>query len=493
MGPQPPIKPRKQPVTPKAVLEYLGGKNPYAHTDDQVAEWLQKNPGWVGHQWKILQGLKRANDVLGKAGYYTRSRGSKTVLRNPNVANKDLWSWGTKPVGGAPMDMIDDPAALDKARTKPTKPAIPDRNTAAAPVDPISSLLQSIYGSVPGIDASGLSKLGLPKSALISAALANQGGKPMTPAQIDQLVSSITQGSTVKSMYERDRENTLKQNESNLSQIKDWYGQVTDAQGVATQRDAEFGKQALDANTATTQAIIGSLGGEANQGSYVVGAQGENTAGTLNALGQIQNQYNADIAPLLKLEGAGALAREQGAGAARLRDLSRSLMQQQSQASSDEAKLRFDVWQQNNQLANDRLTRLMQIKQYNQGLRQQDFNNQLGVVQAGISAQTAGAQLGASVANSAGDFVNAATRAAQADKPKSKWLPWGTAPKQRKEAAYGDIVNAVKGRNLSLQQAITVATQIMNSRGYGWSVKNPGVRATIYKALTDAGYDVPTS
>lgn len=480
--------PKPVPVTPKSVLAYMSGGHAGA-TEDQLVQWLQKNPGWVGNQWGTLRKLKNGSTLLAKAGFYTRSRGAKTVLRNPYVAKKDLWSWGTDPAPQK-MDMIDDPAALDKARSKPT---IPDRNTTTTTVDPITAMLQSIYGSVPGIDASGLSKVGLPKSQLINMALAKQGAKPMSPADIDKLVSTITQGSAVKSMYERDREQTLKQNESNLAQIKDWYGQVEDAQGIATQRDAEFGKQALDANTATTQAIIGSLGGEANQGSYVVGAQGENTAGTLNALGQIQNQYNADIAPLLKLEGAGALAREQGAGAARLRELSRSLMQQQSQASSDEAKLRFDVWQQNNQLVNDRLNRQMQIAQYNEGVKQQGFNNQLGLVQAGIAAQTAAAQLGASVANSAGDFVNSATNAASKNKPKSKWLPWGTAPKQRKEAAYGDIVNAVKGRNLSLQQAITVATQIMNSRGYGWSVKNPGVRATIYKALTDAGYDVPTS
>lgn len=243
-----------------------------------------------------------------------------------------------------------------------------------------------------GIDPALLEGLRPNVGNLIPLALSRQGARPMADTDIDELVSTMVgdRYSRMEQLAGRDREDMRRQNEHNLAQIERWYNQVLGSQGVAAERDAAFGRAAVDSARQATESIVGALGGEANMGAGVVGAAGNENVGNLQAISTVQDQFNADMAPLLRGEMAGQLAREQALGGARLRDLSRRLQELQAERGSKEAELRYSVWQSNNEILDRRLQNELAIRQANAALQQQRFQNRMGVRQMGLAAATAG-------------------------------------------------------------------------------------------------------
>lgn len=355
---------------------------------------------------------------------------------------------------------------------------------------------------------------------LIPLALARHGARVMGSDEIDELVSTMIgdRYSRMQALAQQEREDMRRQNAHNLAQIERWYGQVLGSQGVAAERDREFGRAAVASAEDTTRGIISALGGEANEGSYVVGAAGQENVGNINAISTIQDQFNADMAPLLKGEMAGQLAREQALGGARLRDLAMRLQELQSERGSREAELRFRIWQANNEILDRQLQNELAIRQANAALQQQRFQNRVGVRQLGLAAATAGiegltdlagiaqeeAEARANAANKAADrqFRAAMEAAKEAGRNYRAWLsrqgggkkgasklkPFQQAgsieePGDPKYEAYNDILDALEGRNLTPAQALKVALAIV--RGYGWSVKNPAVQNFVSLALRD--------
>jgi hypothetical protein len=474
-----PRPPREPYYAPRVYLEYLKGVRPSRLTDEQVIEWMKKNPGFVAKNWQTINRTQFGRDLAKKAKFFVKdNQRTEAWLFNPDIKDgARLWTWKRK----KPRTQIlteDGYVRRDKPDT--TGSTGNDGTTTTTGVDPI---LEGLAG-IPGLDLSALSKIRVPAAELIPLALANAGAKPMSRAEIDQLVSSIVNPQRTKKLFEHDRQELLAQTTHNIKQLDNWYGQVMDSQGVAAQRSADFGKAAVAANADVTQGIISSLGGEANEGSYVVGAAGAENAGLLNALGAIENQYNADITPLLKAEAAGQKAREQAAGTARLRDLSRQLMEAETQGSSAEAQLRYDVWQNNQQILNDRIARRIGIMQANQGARQQRYQNQLGLAQAGIAAQASQAGLGLQTLGAAADYIDdqadnerQAARDAYLRRPK----PYGQVSKSIKDSAWNDMIDLVEGKKMTTKQAMMVMASVI--RQYGWNPNSPGPRALMQSAI----------
>lgn len=459
-----------------------------------AVKYLKSNPQYAAqHAWYLS---KKHKGLLNDAGYQIGKGNEKgrTALQKIAHGPKGLTYYKNVAwLNAKGIDLADLKPKPDP-KTKPPKPSPAPPGDAGATVSAgqVDPVLAALANSYPGLDLTALQNVRIPKIGGIDPNLAKGGAQPMTRADVDKLVGTIINPKRTKTLYEQDRIATEKQTEHNLGQLDNWYGQVLDSQGVAAQRSEGFGKAAVDANAGATAAIVSSLGGEANQGSYVVGAAGAENAGLLNALGSIENQYNADIRPLLQAEAAGQKAREQAAGTARLRDLSRSLAETESQGSADEAKLRYDIWQNNQQILNDRIARRIGIIQANQGLRQQDYQNQLGLAQAGLAAQASAAGLGLDATGKAISYLDDqrdAEAAAARDAAKKAPPPFAKATQAQEDRAYNTVLGLIEGRNLSPQQAMAVAANAIRSQ-FKWNPKNPGPAALIRDALREAGYDV---
>lgn len=168
-----------------------------------------------------------------------------------------------------------------------------------------------------------------------------------------------------------------------LHDISSWYGQVLSSEHTAGTRDHAMNAAAQGSAKDAAAAIVASLGGSANQGAGLVGAAGENVAGTLAAEGNAQDQYNNDLAPLLKLAQAGALTSQRAKGVASTQDLRNQIA---------------DLVGQRGQA---RLGALMQSRQYNNTLGQQNFQDQLALENAQLAAQMTGAKVASLISSAA--------------------------------------------------------------------------------------------
>jgi hypothetical protein len=165
------------------------------------------------------------------------------------------------------------------------------------------------------------------------------------------------------------------QADQDLHDIEHWYGQVLGAQKTATGRDSDMTKAGVSSVRDAVSRIVSSLGGSANEGSGDVGAAGENQVGTLQALGTTQDQYNSDIAPLLKDEAAGAKTRQVNLNTTNAQDLARQLAELQQERGGEEASQR------------------MNIVGFNNDVSQKQFGDDLAVQQAKEAAALTGAKI----------------------------------------------------------------------------------------------------
>jgi hypothetical protein len=152
--------------------------------------------------------------------------------------------------------------------------------------------------------------------------------------------------------------------------ISNWYGQVKTSQGTAATRDAAAGDAARGDVSSAVQAIVQSLGG--SRGAGLVGATGVHDLAQITQSGQAQDRYNADLAPLMANEQAGAASRQRAIGSQQDMALQGSITDLVGQRGGAKAKALLDLVSANNQS------------------RQQNFQNRLSLFQTNI----AGANLG---------------------------------------------------------------------------------------------------
>ena len=154
------------------------------------------------------------------------------------------------------------------------------------------------------------------------------------------------------------------QGAQNLKDISDWYAQAQQMQNQAGTAAAQGTQQAVASDNAATQAILNAIGGGANAGAGQVGGTGLAEAGAANLIGQIAQQYHANMLPALQT-GMAEASRAQTAlnsqAAAKLQDTLNTLLQSRGAAHAQA---------------------IMNIIQANNSLAQQRFGNKLSKLQA---------------------------------------------------------------------------------------------------------------
>jgi hypothetical protein len=207
------------------------------------------------------------------------------------------------------------------------------------------------FPGVPGVDAGGPNT-----QRLLGRGMADTLAGAQFDPQIQELLTQIQQGGRDQSQHQRD--------------ISGWYDQVQGAQRTAGQRDTEASQHAHDVTSQALQGILQSLGG--SRGAGVVGAAGLNDLTELASQGSSQDRYNADLAPLLQQEEAGAHSREQALGSQRASALNAALTGARGQRGQAKAKALMDIIQANNQS------------------RQGNFQNKLAIQNAKLAAASLG-------------------------------------------------------------------------------------------------------
>jgi len=258
----------------------------------------------------------------------------------------------------------------------------------------------------------------------------------------------------------------------NLQDIANWYDQVLRSQATASQRDSEINDAGQGSLEQAIGAIVSSLGGEANQGAGLVGAAGADALGTLGAIGTAQEQYNQDIAPLLKAEGAGARSREMAQQTALAQDLRNQLIDLTRQRGASKGASLFDIRRDNNTVRQQRLQNLMGARGFNNQLAQQEFSNDLALKEMEIAAM--GMNL---------DIAKAMTPEA----PKGSYADTGA---NQKLAVMDKAVGEVRDPNTGeLRYDVPRTVQLVNSMiaGAGWSRRNPEVLAFRNEILRAVG------
>jgi hypothetical protein len=226
--------------------------------------------------------------------------------------------------------------------------------------DPPSSPAGTVDLRGLGSIAQGLGTQPIP--AALAAKLANETAGAQYDPQIHDLQTELARDPV--------------QAKQNQADIGNWYGQVASARKTAAGRDTAISGAGISSMKDALAAIESSLGGSANAGTGDVANAGENAIGTLTALGANQDQYNADLAPLLALESASAKAKQSAAD---------TLAEQNHQQSLQDAQgARGQLYGQTLD------TNTMNITNANNALAQQGFSNKLAIQQAAEAAQLSG-------------------------------------------------------------------------------------------------------
>jgi hypothetical protein len=189
------------------------------------------------------------------------------------------------------------------------------------------------------------------------------------------------------------------------------------------------------------------------------------------------------------------------------------LSELQGERGSKEAEMRYNLWQSNNEILDRKLQNELSIRQANTALRQQRFQNRMGLGQQLMAAQVVGSEglnslaqtqqeEAEAIGKSNDKAVDRQYRAALEEAKEAgrnyragllaqgrgaKPKPYASANSDTKDDAWNDLVDALDGRDMSPRQALQVATAIMG--GYGWSMKNAAVQSLAASALREAGFE----
>lgn len=337
------------------------------------------------------------------------------------------------------------------------------------------------FGSleVPTVDFSAIDKLNPVTGQLIAPGLANGGAKLFGKG-----AAEAQAGLQYDSQILKLRNDALKaplDTEQHVKDIGSWYGQVLSSLKTAAGRDSAIQKAGVDETVDNTAAIASAIGGSANAGSSMVGAAGAEAAGTLQALGTAQDQYNSDLAPILQAEAAAQKTRESAAGSSRLADLNLAIAGAVGERGQAKAAAQLQIDQANNGILDNRANRQLQILQANNQTRQTNFQNKYGVETTKLGAQVSGAKV-------AGDIAEKLiTETAKGKKAGPK--PWASTPASQKTYAYknftGELAGNIKAYQANPKLLFNFTRNFVNKNG--WSLQNPNVMAWVRNAYREAG------
>lgn len=179
----------------------------------------------------------------------------------------------------------------------------------------------------------------------------------------------------------------------NEQDVKDWYNQVLNAQQAAGTADTAATQQGVNATNQQTQALIASLGGSANQGSGEAAAAGQNASGTLQAIGAAQQGLDSQLAPILQAQAAQQRIDQANTDQAKTQADQLALQSLQGQEGNAQTQAQMQLQGANNSIDEARQQALQNIIEYNNSLKQQKYQNQLGLMSAQIAAAMNGVNM----------------------------------------------------------------------------------------------------
>jgi hypothetical protein len=311
----------------------------------------------------------------------------------------------------------------------------------------------------------------VPHLALTDPAAAKIG-KLLDPAAYGENQAGLAYDSQINEAN-RSIGSTQSQGEQNQADIGHWFDQVLGSLKTAGGRDSAATKAGVGSVNDATAAILASLGGQANSGSSTVGAAGADAAGTLQALGTAEDQYNSDLAPLLQAEGAGDKARNQAQTNQSLEALRNKVIDLQGDRGKAKAAGEMDAQQQNNALRSAQFDRLMAIRGQNNAARQTTFGDEATMDANRTAALINGIKATASL-----------VRATKTKGPKT----FADAGSSAHQDAFNQGVAGLQGAGKPAPQAVQFIRNLLN--GYGWSFHNPAVQTLAGNIASKAGYKV---
>lgn len=461
---------------------------PKQFTSRQAAiDFLSNSPKYVGRRAKFL--ARHFPGLLKQSGYRARKEGAFTIVERREASPvqgygragakgrgatwSDVGRYRSRGIGARDGSPPKGPLPKDRPKIdlKPRGTTKPAANGSAASGAP--GALDAAGLGMPTIDVGGLGRLDPNTGRIIPISMADDGAIPLNASKFGETMAGL-QFDPVIADLAASQQVGGRQNKQNERDIANWYQQVLGSQATAAQRDAAIGRAGEQSVSDATQAIVSSLGGSANQGSGMVGAAGASAANTLDALGVAQDQYNADIRPLLQAEKSGALSRERAMGTGRLHDLAVKLASARGQRGQAQAAAQFQAQEANNQILDNQLQARIGIINANNSVRQQRFNNAFGQEQAKIAASISGGQL-----------INDTLKALTPDAGEARTVPYAKAPQSTRDDAYASFeerIAMLKESGYTAQDAMRAAGTFF-PQAYGWSLKNPAVANLARQAI----------
>lgn len=440
-------------------------------------------------------------------GVEVRRRGGKWVVWDPNDPRRRNVEYtgqmaevlgpakpivapgeGRPPAPSAKPGKADPNATVpkDKNNQQTEKPAASgpaDDPTVSA--DPLAPILERLGISLEG-DISRIRKL-----VEASPAFVNLGRAPDAPTinavATAKRLADIEFGASVRET-QRGKELLKRQAPQNLADIRSWYDQTKGTLNAGRTADQAAADAAVAAAEGGAADVIRSLGGGANEAAGAIGAAGAAEAGTLRALGLAQSNFNSGALGQLSLERSGQLLRQQRGDQQRADALAATLAEAERQRGNVQATREVDLRQQNFANQQAAFGQEMNVRQFNQGLRQQQIQNLQSIPALEIAAATAGPEVaqaysdalnGGQEPESPGSIANRRARiAAQVRKNRAATMEKiaGTVG-QAQEGPDGAVVPVYATADKAVAKAIAIA------RANGLDLRKPEVRAMIRETV----------
>jgi hypothetical protein len=373
--------------------------------------------------------------------------------------------------------------------TKPA-PAAADRTTSTTGTAGASTDTSGY--AAPTVDTSALDKLDPNTQSMISQALANQGGKLLDRGAADSMAGLQYDGQ-IQSLNDSIAKNPL-DTAQHQKDIGSWYDQVLGALKVASGRDTAIQQAGVNEVGDNTKALVSAIGGSANDGSAQVAQEGLRAQGTLGALGVAQDQYNADLAPILQAEAAAQKTREGARGSGKLHDLQIAVATALGQRGQAKAANQLQIDQANNSVLDNRATRLIDILKSNNQSAQGNFSNAYGIASTKAGLEATGAKIASDITQNVNDNIGKVTVAQTRAGAKSATArPKFSSPQglRMQKDAYANYTTWLMNNKDALAKMPTNARMVAAgnylNKTYGWSQRiNPDVANFVQTGLRSA-------
>lgn len=258
--------------------------------------------------------------------------------------------------------------------------------------------------------------------------------------------------------------------------ITNWFGQVQAAQQTAAARDATAGDQAVKSTGDAVAGIIASLGGSANPGAATLGAQGDANTAMESQMAQAQNQYQNDLAPILKLQQASAAQNQTNVDANSQQALAQQLSSLLGQRGQAVTANKLSLQQAQNALLAQQQGLTSDATQYNNSGSQQQFQNWATVQELAQAAALNHAQV---------KYYGASSNP-------SGFLPWAKLNASQKQQLINTAMsNVTDSKGALLPQyannkaaAWIAARNYLKGQGFNSAFKNTASDPTAYGAIS---------